>query len=84
MLGRGFQSDPLVLRGFEEDRVVSRLDISFLKIPGAVRRALDRDRAEAQVKGAFYVRDGSALRKVKFDTRGNVDLNRGPQKTPRN
>lgn len=82
VLGRGFQSEPLVLRGFEEDRVVSRLDINLLKIPGAVKRVLDRDRVDAQIKGAFYVREGSGLRKIKFGTRGNVDLNRGDSKKP--
>ena len=76
ILGRGFQSEPLFLRGFAEDRVVSRLDVNFLRIPGAVKSALDRDRVDAQIKGAFYVREGSGLRKIKFGTRGNVDLNR--------
>jgi LEA14-like dessication related protein len=76
VLGRGYQSDPLMLRGFEENRVVSRLDVNLLKIPGALKEALDRDRADAEVKGTFYVREGSQLRKVKFGSRGNVDLNR--------
>src|SRR5215468_10604117 len=31
-LGKGFQPDPLVLGGFKEDKVTSRLDISFLKV----------------------------------------------------
>ena len=74
VLGRGFQSDPLTLQGFKEDRVISRLDVSFLKIPGAVKNALERDRADAEVKGTFYVREGSGLRKIKFGSRGNVDL----------
>ena len=77
VLGHGFQADPLMLAGFKEDRVVSRLDINFLKIPGVVRNALDRDRVDAEIKGTFYLRDGSGLRKVKFGSRGNVDLNRG-------
>ncbi len=84
VLGRGFQSDPLILKGFEENRVVSRLDINLLRIPGAVKNALDRDRVDAQIKGTFYVRDGSGLRKVKFGTRGNADLNRGRPSGPRN
>lgn len=76
VLGHGFQSDPLMLQGFKEDRVVSRLDVNFLKTAGAVKRALERDRADAEVKGTFYVREGSGLRKIKFRSRGNVDLNR--------
>ena len=77
VLGHGYQSEPLMLRGFEEDRVLSRLDINFLKVPGAVKNALDRDRANAEVKGTFYVREGSGLRKIKFGSRGEVNLNRG-------
>jgi LEA14-like dessication related protein len=76
VLGHGFQADPLMLGGFKEDRVISRLDVSFLRLPGAVRRALERDRVDAQVKGTFYVRDGAGLRKIKFGSQGNVDLNR--------
>lgn len=76
VLGRGFQSDPLMLAGFKEDKVVSRLDVNFLKIPGAVQRVLDRDRVDAEVKGTFYVKDGAGLRKLRFGSRGDVDLNR--------
>lgn len=75
ILGRGFQSTPLMLAGFEGERVVSRLDINLLKIPGAVRRSLDRDRVDAEVKGTFYVRDGARLRKLRFGSHGTVDLN---------
>ncbi len=77
VLGRGYQTDPLMLPGFKEDRVVSRLDVNFLRVPGAVKSILDRDRVDAEVKGTFYIRDGSGLRKVKFGSRGNVDLDRG-------
>ena len=76
VLGHGFNSDPLMLAGFKEDRVVSRVDVNLLRIPGAVKRALERDRVDAEVKGTFYVREGSGLRKIKFGSRGNVDLNR--------
>jgi LEA14-like dessication related protein len=83
VLGHGYQSDPLMLQGFKEDRVISRLDVNLLKIPGAVKTALERDRVDAEVKGTFYVRDGSGLRKIKFGSRGNVDLNRGPSRDRR-
>ena len=76
VLGRGFQSDPLTLGGFKEDRVISRLDVNLLKIPGVVKKALDREEVDAEVKGTFYVREGSGLRKIKFGSRGNVDLNK--------
>ena len=83
VLGRGFQSEPLMLRGFAEDRVVSRLDVNFLRIPGAVKSALDRDKVDAEVKGTFYVRDGSGLRKIKFGSHGNVSLNQPSSREPR-
>lgn len=75
-LGRGFQSDPLTLGGFKEDQVISRMDVNFLKIPGVVKKSLERDRVDAEVKGAFYVRRGSGVKKIKFGTSGNVDLKR--------
>ena len=77
VLGRGFSSDPLMLAGFQEDRVVSRVDVNLLKVPGVVKNALDKDRVQAEVKGTFYVREGSGIRKSKFGSEGNVDLNRG-------
>jgi LEA14-like dessication related protein len=76
VLGRGFNSDPLMLGGFKEDKVVSRLDVNFLRIPGVVKNALDRDRVDAEVKGTFYVREGSELRRIKFGSHGDVDLSR--------
>ena len=83
VLGHGYQSDPLMLQGFKEDRVISRLDVNLLKIPGAVKNALERDRVNAEVKGTFYVRDGSGLKKIKFGSRGDVDLNRGSSRDRR-
>lgn len=76
VLGHGFQADPLALGGFKEDRVVSRLNVNLLRVPGAVKDALDRDRVDAEVRGTFYVRDGAQMRKIRFGSRGNVDLNR--------
>ena len=74
VLGRGFNSDPLMLAGFKEDKVVSRVDVSFLKVPGVVKKTLEKDKVDAEIKGTFYVREGSGLKKVKFDSRGKVDL----------
>ncbi len=62
VLGRGFNSDPLMLAGFKEDRVVSRVDVNLLRVPGVVKNALDKDRVAAEIKGTFYVRDGDSLR----------------------
>jgi len=77
ILGRGYQSEPLMLQGFKEDKVVSRVDVNFLRIPGAVKEALDKDKVDAEVKGTFYVRDGGGLKKVGFGSKAKVDLNKG-------
>lgn len=76
VLGHGFNSDPLMLAGFKEDKVVSRVDVNLLKIPGVVKNALDKDRVNAEIKGTFYVKDGSGVRKIKFGSKGDVDLSR--------
>ncbi len=76
VLGHGYSSDPLMLAGFKEDKVVSRVDVNLLRVPGAVKNVLDKDRVDAEIKGTFYVREGSGLRKIKFGSHGNVDLNR--------
>ena len=76
VLGRGYSSDPLMLAGFKEDKVVSRVDVNLLRVPGAIKNVLDKDRVNAEIKGNFYVRDGPGLRKIKFGSHGNVDLNR--------
>jgi LEA14-like dessication related protein len=76
VLGHGFNSDPLMLAGFKEDKVVSRVDVNLLKIPGVVKNALDKDRVNAEIKGTFYVKDGTGVRKVKFGSKGDVDLSR--------
>lgn len=76
VLGHGYSSDPLMLAGFKEDKVVSRVDVNLLKVPGAVKNVLDKDRVKAEIKGTFYVREGSGIRKIKFGSNGNVDLNR--------
>ena len=76
VLGHGFNSDPLMLAGFKEDKVVSRVEVNLLKVPGVVKSALDKDKVDAEIKGTFYVREGDGIRKIKFGTHGNVDLNR--------
>jgi len=76
VLGRGFNSDPLMLAGFKEDKVVTRVDVNLLKVPGVVKSTLDKDKVDAEIKGTFYVRDGEGIRKVKFGSHGNVDLKR--------
>jgi LEA14-like dessication related protein len=76
-LGRGYQSESLLLRGFGEDRVTSRFDVNVFTLPGAVKAVLDHDRVKARVKGHFYVRDANgAPRKLGFSSDAEVDLRR--------
>ncbi len=37
VLGHGYSADPLMLAGFKEDKVVSRVDVNLLKVPGVVK-----------------------------------------------
>jgi len=75
-LGRGFQPDAVDLPGFKDERVVSRFDLNFLSLPGAVKAVLEDDRAKAKVKGHFYVRRGSGLKRMGFSSDAEVKINR--------
>jgi LEA14-like dessication related protein len=75
-LGRGYVADPVSIRGFGEERVTSEFNLNFLKLPGTVRAVLEQDRARAQARGDFYVRQGSGLKKIGFDSEAEVDLGR--------
>lgn len=78
LLGRGFVSDPTPVAGFGSARVMSRFDLSFLRVPGAIRAILERDRVRARVRGDFYVRQGADQRpkKLRFDNDADVDFRR--------
>jgi LEA14-like dessication related protein len=75
-LGRGFYPDALELGAFRDQRVVSRFDINFLRLPGVVQQLLERDKVKAEVEGTFYVRRGSGIQKLRFRNDAEVDLNR--------
>jgi LEA14-like dessication related protein len=75
-LGRGYVSEPLDLPGFKNQRVDSRFALNFLRLPEAVMRVLDQDRAKVEVKGTFYVRQGGGLKKLGFKSDANVDVRR--------
>jgi LEA14-like dessication related protein len=75
-LGRGYQADPIPLRGFDHQRVVSELDINLLSLPGAIKSVLNDDRAHAEVRGDFYLRQGGGLKKLGFQSSAEVDLDR--------
>jgi LEA14-like dessication related protein len=74
-VGRGFEPDPVTIEPFREERVASRFDLDFFHVPGAVRDLLDEDRAQARVRGIFYVRHkGHEPERVHFDAEADVDL----------
>ena len=75
-LGRGYHTEPIRLDGFRDERLQSRFGLNFLSLPGAVREMLDDNRANVQVKGNFYVRDGGGLRKMGFSNSAHIDVGR--------
>jgi LEA14-like dessication related protein len=75
-LGRGYSADPLTLRAFGEERVQSRFNVDFLRLPGAVKGLLDESRVKARAKGTFHVREGDGIKKVGFDSEASVDLDK--------
>jgi LEA14-like dessication related protein len=76
-LGRGFQSEGVTIRGFDEARVTSQFDVGLLSLPGAFKAVLDHDRVNAKVNGHFYVVDkGGSRKKLPFSSTAEVDLRR--------
>jgi LEA14-like dessication related protein len=75
-LGHGYYPDPVRLDGFGEERVVSRFDLNFLRLPGAVKAVLEEDRARARARGRFFVRKGGSLEELKFDSDAEVRIGR--------
>lgn len=75
-LGRGYEPNPVSVRGFGEERVVSRFDLNFLKLPAGIKEVLEDNEARAQARGTFYVRRGQSLKKMGFDSDVRVDLSR--------
>lgn len=74
-LGRGYQADAINVDGFREERVTSRFDLNFLRVPGAVKDLIDQNRVRARAKGTFFVRESDGgLRKLKFDEDTEVDI----------
>ncbi len=67
-LGRGYEATGFEIEGFGQEKVQSRFDVSFLSLPGAVKRVIERKDGKAEVDGNFYVRaEGSTkLRKLGF------------------
>jgi LEA14-like dessication related protein len=73
-VGHGYVSEPFPLPGFAEQRVVSDLELSFLKLPGAIHEVLEQDRVRARASGHFYVRARGEARRLAFDSEAQVEL----------
>jgi LEA14-like dessication related protein len=75
-VGRGYASDPFTIRGFAEEKVVSTVDVNYLRLPGAVKELLADNEVRARARGVFYVRQGGGLKKLDFDSEAKVGLGR--------
>jgi LEA14-like dessication related protein len=75
-VGRGYVSEPFMIRGFAEEKVVSTVDVNYLRVPGAIQAVLEDDEVRAQARGVFYVRRGGGLKKLDFDSDAKVSLGR--------
>lgn len=77
-VGDGFITQPVDVAGFGEARMSSRFDLSYLRVPGAVRSILERDRVDARTRGRYYMRrDGGRVRRVAFSSSASLDFDRG-------
>jgi LEA14-like dessication related protein len=77
-VGRGYDSKGLPLEGFGEGRVDTRVDVSFLGLPGAVHDVLRQDRVKARVKGHFYTSGHYGDQRLGFDADAEVKLRDRP------
>ena len=79
-VGDGFITQAVEVAGFGEARMTSRFDLNYLRVPGAVKAIMDRDRVDARTRGRFYMRrDGGRVRRVNFSSEANLDFDRGPR-----
>jgi LEA14-like dessication related protein len=79
-VGDGFITRPVEVDGFGEARMSSRFDLNYLRLPGAVKSIMDRDRVDARTRGRFYMRrNGGRERRVNFSSEANLDFDRGPR-----
>ena len=79
-VGDGFITQSVEVAGFGEARMTSRFDLNYLRVPGAVKSIMDRDRVDARTRGRFYMRrDGGRVRRVNFSSEANLDFDRGPR-----
>jgi LEA14-like dessication related protein len=79
-VGDGFITQSVEVAGFGEARMSSRFDLNYLRVPGAVKSIMDRDRVDARTRGRFYMRRGGGReRRVNFSSEATLDFDRGPR-----
>lgn len=79
-VGDGFITQTVEVAGFGEARMSSRFDLNYLRLPGAVKSILERDRVDARTRGRYFLRrDGGRLRRVNFSSDASLDFDRGPR-----
>jgi len=82
LVGHGYQSTGVDLPGFAEQKVTSRLDVSFLTAPFAIKEIFKQKNALAKAKGNFYVKLGWTTRAVPFDRDMDFTLKQTPESEP--
>ena len=79
-VGDGFITQSVDVAGFGEARMSSRFDLNYLRVPGAVKSVMDRDRVDARTRGRFFMRRGEGrVRRVNFRSDATLDFDRGPR-----
>jgi len=79
-VGDGFITQSVEVAGFGEARMSSRFDLNYLRVPGAVKSIMDRDRVDARTRGRVYMRrNGGREQRVNFSSEATLDFDRGPR-----
>ena len=79
-VGDGFITQSVEVAGFGEARMSSRFDLNYLRVPGAVKSIMDRDRVDARTRGRVYMRrNGGREQRVNFSSDATLDFDRGPR-----
>jgi LEA14-like dessication related protein len=83
-LGRGYQVEPVHLRGFGEAKAASRFQLTILAVPTGLQAVLSHEPVRVRAQGIFHVRPaGHDLREIPFSTEASVALQRrAPDENP--
>ena len=73
-IGRGFVPDALRIEAFKEQQVVSRFNINYFSIPGAVKQVLDQDKINATIRGTFYLNGRFRTTQLPYESTGVIPL----------